>query len=53
MRVLQASKAYTPHIGGVETTVQNLAEGIANFDSHESKVLVCNEELKTVSKKIF
>ena len=42
MRLLQASKAYWPHIGGVETVVQQLAEGFAESGC-ESTVLVASE----------
>lgn len=42
MRVLQASKAYWPHVGGVETVVQQLAEGFAGAGC-DSAVLVASD----------
>jgi glycosyltransferase involved in cell wall biosynthesis len=43
MRIIQANKAYSPHIGGIETIVRQLAEGFAQKDGIESKVIVCND----------
>lgn len=43
MKIIQATKAYSPHIGGIETIVRQLAEGFAQKDGIESKVIVCND----------
>jgi glycosyltransferase involved in cell wall biosynthesis len=43
MKIVQANKAYSPHIGGIETVVKQLAEGFANKDSTESNVVVCSD----------
>ncbi len=42
MRILYASKGYHPLIGGVETVVRQLAEGVAAVG--EAEVLVCHHE---------
>ena len=42
MKVLQASKAYFPHIGGVETVARQLAEGFV-AEGWRSEVLVAAE----------
>lgn len=39
IKVLQVNKLYAPHIGGVETIVQDIAEGLK--DRVDMKVLVC------------
>ncbi len=44
MRVVQTSKAYSPLLGGVETTVTNLSEGLCRRDGVSTQVLVCNHE---------
>lgn len=44
MRVVQTSKAYSPSLGGVETTVTNLSEGLCRRDGVSTQVLVCNHE---------
>jgi glycosyltransferase involved in cell wall biosynthesis len=43
MKIIQANKAYSPHIGGIETIVRQLAEGFAARDGIESSVIVCND----------
>jgi glycosyltransferase involved in cell wall biosynthesis len=42
MRILQTNKAYAPHVGGVETTVTILAEGLTARNGLDVQVLVCN-----------
>lgn len=44
MRVVQTSKAYSPSLGGIETTVTNLSEGLCRKDGVSTQVLVCNHE---------
>lgn len=43
-RVLQINKFYHPYIGGIEHTVQQIAEGLA--DDIEMSVLVCSDSRK-------
>lgn len=50
LKVLQVNKLYYPYTGGVERVVQQIAEGLA--DRTEMKVLVCNNERKTVIEQI-
>lgn len=40
MKLLQVNKFYYPWLGGVETTVRQIAEGLATR-GHDSRVLVC------------
>jgi len=55
MKILQTNKAYAPHVGGVETTVTILAEGLNARNGINVEVLVCNPrrsmslETKTVN----
>lgn len=43
MKVVQTSKAYWPVIGGIETTITNLSEGLIR-KGIEVEVLVCRQE---------
>lgn len=43
MKIIQTSKAYSPFLGGVETVVQQLAEGFVEHHQLESRVVVCND----------
>lgn len=43
MKIIQASKAYFPHLGGIETIVHQLAEGFAQHNDLESNVIVCSD----------
>ncbi len=42
MKIVQTNKAYAPHVGGVETTVTTLAEGLSAKEGITVEVLVCN-----------
>jgi glycosyltransferase involved in cell wall biosynthesis len=42
MKIIQTNKAYHPLIGGVETIVANLSEGLIKRDAVDVEVLVCN-----------
>lgn len=42
MKVLQANKAYAPTIGGVETVVRTLSEGLNGMDGVSVSVLACS-----------
>jgi rhamnosyl/mannosyltransferase len=42
MRIVQTNKAYAPHIGGMETTVTVLSEGLSRMDDVSVIALVCN-----------
>ena len=44
MRIVQTSKAYYPLIGGVETVITNIAEGLSGREEIDVEVLVCNNE---------
>lgn len=44
MRIVQASKAYFPHLGGIETIVRQLAEGFAQRQGFDSRVIVCSDD---------
>ncbi len=50
MKILQVNKLYYPHIGGIETVIQNMAEGLK--DRTNMQVLVCQEKGKTREEKI-
>lgn len=52
MHVLQLNKAYYPHIGGMETVVQLLSEGLHSKPGVDVEVLVCNDRTKTVKKLV-
>ncbi len=47
MRFVQANKAYLPHIGGVETIVRQLGEGMAKRPETTSKVVACSDDSRT------
>lgn len=51
-RVLQVNKAYFPHIGGVETIVQQVAEGLNGRDGFEVEVLACGSSLRGASESV-
>ncbi|MEX2189102.1 MAG: glycosyltransferase [Bacteroidota bacterium] len=42
MRVVQTSKAYAPLVGGIETTITNLCEGLSQREGISVEALVCN-----------
>ena len=44
MKVLQINKLYYPHLGGVETVVKNIAEGLGKDSGIEMRVLACQEK---------
>jgi glycosyltransferase involved in cell wall biosynthesis len=50
MKITQTSKAYYPFLGGIETIVQQLAEGFALRQNLESRVVVCNDSRATHHK---
>lgn len=50
MKIIQASKAYFPHLGGIETIVKQLAEGFAKRPDIESRIVVCNDYNYKISK---
>ena len=51
IKVLQVNKLYYPHIGGIETVVRNIAEGLKNRT--DMKVLVCRRNRgKTIDENI-
>lgn len=54
MKIVQTNKAYYPKIGGIETAVTTLSEGLANKFGADVEVLVCNHKIhsKKNEKKI-
>jgi len=48
IKVLQVNKLYAPFIGGVERTVQDIAEGLK--DKVDMKVLVCQPKGRTTKE---
>lgn len=50
IKVLQVNKLYSPHIGGVEKVVQDIAEGLK--DKVDMKVLVCSNKGKAAVDRI-
>jgi glycosyltransferase involved in cell wall biosynthesis len=44
MKILQINKLYYPVIGGIETVVQNIAEGFSDQAGDETAVLACQEK---------
>lgn len=50
MKIVQTNKAYYPKIGGIETAVTTLSEGLVDKYNAEVDVLVCNH--RVYSKKI-
>jgi rhamnosyl/mannosyltransferase len=54
MKVVQTNKAYYPKVGGIETTITNLSEGLVNDHLVSVEVLTCNNErsFEYVKKKL-
>jgi rhamnosyl/mannosyltransferase len=50
MRVLQLGKYYDPYMGGIETHLSMLSQGL--LESHEVEVLVCNTGRRTVHETV-
>ncbi|MBQ2265451.1 MAG: glycosyltransferase, partial [Oscillospiraceae bacterium] len=46
LRILEVNKFYFPHIGGIETVIQQRAEYLSKRPDVEVKVLVCQEKGK-------
>ena len=42
MKIIQTNKAYYPKVGGIETTITTLSEGLVNKHNLSVNVLVCN-----------
>lgn len=51
MRIVQTNKAYYPKVGGIETTITNLSEGLVKQYGVSVKVLTCNNQRTTESEK--
>lgn len=43
LRILEVNKAYFPHIGGIETLVQQYSQELGEIDSVSVKTLVCRD----------
>lgn len=52
VRILQVNKLYAPWIGGIETVVQDLAEGLKEFSDLDCEALVCRERGRSVRSSI-
>ena len=54
MRIVQTNKAYYPKVGGIETTITNLSEGLVKQYNVSVEVLTCNNQRSTeyVKKKL-
>ncbi len=52
LRILQVSKAYYPHIGGIESLVRTYARELGKRDDVEMQVLVCRDKGKTTHEMI-
>ncbi|WP_263840541.1 glycosyltransferase [Salinibacter sp.] len=52
MRVLQVNKFYEPHVGGVETVVKQLAEGLPE-QGMETRVLTCQHKVQLFTTEEF
>ncbi len=49
MKIIQTSKAYYPLIGGIETIITTLSEGLSLIPEADVHVLVCNNEQSLMS----
>lgn len=47
MKIVQTNKAYYPKVGGIETTITTLSEGLVNNYSADVEALVCNHKKTT------
>ncbi|MBK8943742.1 MAG: glycosyltransferase [Ignavibacteriae bacterium] len=54
MKIVQTNKAYYPKVGGIETTITTLSEGLVNYFNADVKVLTCSgkKNFQTEEKKI-
>jgi len=54
MKIIQTNKAYYPKVGGIETTITTLSEGLVENYNLDVHALVCNSKysLKTIDKII-
>lgn len=51
MKVVQTNKAYYPKVGGIETTITNLSEGLVNDCKVNVEVLTCSNKRSYKSMK--
>ena len=53
MKIVQTNKAYFPKVGGIETTITNLSEGLVNNFNVNVEVLTCSNKrsYKSVYRK--
>jgi glycosyltransferase involved in cell wall biosynthesis len=51
MKIVQTNKAYYPKVGGIETTITNLSEGLVTDFEASVQVLTCNNQRS--SKKVM
>ncbi|MBK7105843.1 MAG: glycosyltransferase [Ignavibacteriae bacterium] len=52
MKIVQTNKAYYPKVGGIETTITTLSEGLVNYFNADVQVLTCSgtRTLQSVEK---
>lgn len=43
LRILEVNKAYFPHVGGIETLVEQYSRELGNISSVSVKTLVCRD----------
>lgn len=51
MQIVQTNKAYYPKVGGIETTITNLSEGLVKQHNVSVKVLTCSNQRSTESER--
>lgn len=52
MHIVHTNKAYYPHIGGIETVVRYLAEGLSRRPDLSVEVLACGGRGRTVTRQV-
>lgn len=45
MKIVQTNKAYYPKVGGIETTITTLSEGLVRYFNQHVEVLTCNSRI--------
>lgn len=50
MKIVQTNKAYYPKVGGIETTITTLSEGLSGRHNTSVEVLTCNDKVSLRSR---